>query len=811
MIKVEFVYEQKKNIIECDLNTKLLSIFETYSKEEDLDINHLIFLYSGDNLNANKYLNKSLNEIINQNNKDENKIIISVDYSEFDRSDSLVLLNPGVAFEQEHIKKKYFNFFIRLYFLLFIKFLLISLALGICFFFEFNYTFINNKYYILGIFISSFLTISIISILLFFITEESRYSKTNYIFHFFYLLCIFFTCLVLSKYISFKIIMSCIIIIDVNILAIGIIIVIFKKYNFYGFLFIPFIINIISLILIYYLWIQNLIQIIYISGFALFITISHFITTYSLFQNFRIKNINEFIFLSIIISLSIFSIIGLLIKALYNYINSNVLVDNIRTNFFKIYLILILEFVFVLLAVFLGFYFKFNSLLYNSRNICILFALVIILFTLLFLILLLVYQEDEDKSFLFIINFFIFIPCIIISFFLLSKYINQTIILSFLILILSNAISIEISIILTQKWKIFGIFLISFVFNLICTLFIYLFWDRNLKEIIYLLVFVILLFSLNSICHFALLKYFDNNNKFFILMVMHQSILVSICLLFYKFFKYSISLFLNDEDEIDNDNEKKVKIFLRRTNFLLLLEYLFTLLIVIISRNSSVGLYNSFKNNIFGYLIFFGVPISISFLPFIAKKSEDNKGKEICVFILCNIIHFPVMVIFYILLYNYINTVYLLTSFIAIILSFELYVLLDKQFKRSSFNIMPFLAFSSLLAFYLILKKADIVIILIISFFFYIYIMVIENICSGCCKENIRNNEEMIISCDCCYEDACICNDGYGCHFRYFNTLYCYSFINLFKMIPFSLFCFIPFAFLYSCCIICYRGIINNS
>ena len=212
-----------------------------------------------------------MNEILNENNKNEDKIIINVDYSEFDRSDSALLLDPGVDFEQEDIKKKYFNFFIRLYFLLFIKFLLISLALGICFFFKFNYTFINNKYYILGLFISSFLTISIISILLFFITEKSRYSKTNYIFHFFYLLCIFFTCLILSKYISFKIIMSCIIIIDINILVIGIFIVIFKKYNFYGFLFIPFLINIISLVLIYYLWVQNILQIIYISGFTLFI------------------------------------------------------------------------------------------------------------------------------------------------------------------------------------------------------------------------------------------------------------------------------------------------------------------------------------------------------------------------------------------------------------------------------------------------------------------------------------------------------------------------------------------------------------
>ena len=87
-----------------------------------------------------------------------------------------------------------------------------------------------------------------------------------------------------------------------------------KNYNFYGFLFMPFLINIISLVLIYYLCVQNIFQIIYISGFALFITISHFVTTYLLFKNFRIKNNNEFIFLSIIISLSIFTIIGLVIK-----------------------------------------------------------------------------------------------------------------------------------------------------------------------------------------------------------------------------------------------------------------------------------------------------------------------------------------------------------------------------------------------------------------------------------------------------------------------------------------------------------------
>ena len=99
----------------------------------------------------------------------------------------------------------------------------------------------------------------------------------------------------------------------------------------------PFLINIISLVLIYYLWVQNILQIIYISGFTLFIC----------WDKDKIL-VNEFIFLSIIISLSIFTVIGLVIKALYNYINSNVLVDNIRTKFFKIYLILILEFVFVL-------------------------------------------------------------------------------------------------------------------------------------------------------------------------------------------------------------------------------------------------------------------------------------------------------------------------------------------------------------------------------------------------------------------------------------------------------------------------------
>ena len=175
-------------------------------------------------------------------------------------------------------------------------------------------------------------------------------------------------------------------------------------------------------------------------------------------------------------------------------------------------------------------------------------------------------------------------------------------------------------------------------------------------------------------------------------MVMNLSILVSICLLFYKFYKLTISLFCNDENENENDNEKKENNFFCRVNFLLLLEYLFTLLFVIIFHNSSEDLHNSFKNNTFYYLLWFGFPISISYTPFLIKRSHDNEDVvEICCFIFSDIMHVPTMIIFYLFLYCYINTIYLLTSFVTIIAIFEIYFFLYRQSTRKWFSIIVFI------------------------------------------------------------------------------------------------------------------------
>ena len=477
MINVEFNYEQKEKILKCDLNSKLLSIFKYYAKKENLDINHLFFLYSGENLNSNEYLDKNLKEIINLEDINENKIIINVNYTDFDRTSSFISLNSLDEYEEienNNIKGN-FKLFIRLYFLLFIKFIFILIIVGICFFFGFNSIIINNKFYILGILISSILTISIISIFIFFIPEKARYSKKNYIFHFFYIICIISTCLALSKYINSKIIIICIIIININIISIGIFITIFKNYNCYGFLFIPFIINIILLVLLNYIWVKNLYQILYIAGFTLFFTISHFITTYSLFKNFEIRNINEFIYLGIVISLSLFVLIGLLIYQLYNHIKTNILVNYNRAKFFYIYLIIILEFIFIFLIDFLGFYFKFNSIFYDNLTIISISLFLIILFTLLSLILLLKFQDNNTLLFT---NFIFLIPCIIISIFLISKYLKENFILKFFVILLSNAFSKEIYILITSKWINFGVLLVSIFFNLLSILFIYLFWEK---------------------------------------------------------------------------------------------------------------------------------------------------------------------------------------------------------------------------------------------------------------------------------------------------------------------------------------------
>ena len=244
MIIVEFDLNQKKRTFQYDKKTKLKKIFIKYAKKENLNINKLMFLSSGINYNSNQELNKTLEEILTKDDKNEKKILITVNKCEdgFERTITAInindyenssedshqlidndfdLTNLSISINEyensledsykinDEDKINNYIALLKLYLVLFIKFLLITIIFGICSFFDIDNKYLINKKIKEAAFIIANLTMVIISIILFFIQKKYKKSKIMLIFSFLSILCIIIICLFLSKYINYKIILIC--------------------------------------------------------------------------------------------------------------------------------------------------------------------------------------------------------------------------------------------------------------------------------------------------------------------------------------------------------------------------------------------------------------------------------------------------------------------------------------------------------------------------------------------------------------------------------------------------------------------------
>ena len=782
MIKVEFEFNQKKRIIQCKKKTKLKKIFIKYAKEENLDINKLVFLNSARNYNTNQELKKTLEEILSEDDKKEGKILMYVNiFNDFDRTSSAINTNGYEDYSENslddpliliHIEEKNNNYhmLLKLYLILFIKFLLIIIIFGICSFFNINNKYIINKKAIIALFITANLIVLIMSIILFFIPEEKRKSKIMIVFSILYILCLSCNCLLLSKYINYKIILIFLFIIIIGIFSIEMFIANFKCYNLFGFLFSPFIINVIYILLLHFFWIKNLYLTFVMSGFALFIILSNSIITYIFFDLYKDKNYQEYIFKSNIISLSIFYLIGKGIHSLYLY---NIYkIENYDSKFItylKIYFILSIEFIFIFLITFLCFHYQINTI-FNKNSIVFLILLIIII--ILSIIISFIIFSSFGKYIDFIL-FIIFTFCIIISLFLLSKYIDKKIILCFLILILSNVISIEIYIIFScsdeNYEKIFV--LISFMVAVVTILFLCLFWIKDLNSIIYLSIFGLFLILLNYASHFLLLNFYTSDNVLFKVMLMNLSFLI----ILYRYYKYILSTFRDSEDII-------IKKYFSLLNLFLFIQYIIILIFFLIISKLNSGTAFNLKETTEYYIVIFLFYFPFPFFVFSFSHCICCCKSKMSLYfnIFACILNTLIMTNFYIYLHNYFNALYLLLFFLIIILTIEIYALSFMQFKLYLLIIIPIIPLIIIFLFFYVWNISFIY--SIIAPLFYIYLITLEI--------NLSNAPDNYLGLDNCF----FCNykinfirnvDG---HYLEFNdVIYSIAFINVFKFTPASL------------------------
>ena len=338
--------EYKEKIIEYEGSEK---DFEEKDLSEITDLNELIEEFK--NIKIISENDKSIND--EGNEKLNNKIDVKINNA---------------------IKDKYFSI-IKSYLIIIFQFMLISLLYGIFSSKDLNNIFKNSGDTITIIFILLILVIVIgVSISIFFIPRPYLIQKLLIITIYFIIhtLCLLFISFLLTKYIDYNYILSSLVLEVLIALSMEIYIAIkyFQEnkqlkdfsYNKYSFLFIPFISNLLAIIVLYFAVFKNTYKIIYISIISIILIITHFLITYFKFKNYKMK---EYILTTFCISLTTFYLIGMGINKCYKNIKSQFIQyhgANIKPYILKIYSILLIEFTSIGLFVFLGYFYNLNKI-----------------------------------------------------------------------------------------------------------------------------------------------------------------------------------------------------------------------------------------------------------------------------------------------------------------------------------------------------------------------------------------------------------------------------------------------------------------
>ena len=240
----------------------------------------------------------------------------------------------------------------------------------------------------------------------------------------------------------------------------------------------------------FYFWIKNIIiiTIIYSIGLSFIL--------YSVFMIIVILKISlkdEYIYSTIIFNFSILYAIAFsltkIISDLYQYIINfkSLYTENILF-LVKIYFIDIIQFILIIFFVYLGFFLELNKyFISNTKFMIWTFVVVSFILLLLSLILCLIkYNHRETNGNGWNIYHFIFVPSIIIYSFLLSKFVEQKIILCLLFIFLSDLIALELYTLYSKSDNFCGYFFIPFIINAIAVILFHFLWIKSNIAIIYI-------------------------------------------------------------------------------------------------------------------------------------------------------------------------------------------------------------------------------------------------------------------------------------------------------------------------------------
>ena len=312
-------------------------------------------------------------------------------------------------------------------------------------------------------------------------------------------------------------------------------------------------------------------------------------------NSFKKTILDEYIYDVNINILCIFAIIIDIYK-LYNYTIStfeNNIFIKIKTTFFKVYLILLIEFIFIFLLVCLGFNFGLNEIFIKSggpllwTTISIIISIIISI-AIFYFISGIIDDNNNLKYYLCYGNICWSMITTILFCFVLSLVIKKEVILSAILLLLLDIAVIDIYYLIFKVYNKLSFIIFPLIINIICIAHLYIFWLYYFLDIIYLSLLAIFFIVFYYMAIYLLNRYFEGNEQYyFIAYAMNLSFTLSLIFLIFKICKRLYDLKKNGFDE--NNEDSGIKTFYHNIVKYLTVEYFLIVLIIWISFSTGLN------------------------------------------------------------------------------------------------------------------------------------------------------------------------------------------------------------------------------
>ena len=533
---VKFKYNAKDELIKCTKKEKINVICQKFTSKINVDISHLLLLYNGETIVKDDLDNKTFDDLANKidkeakimnivvydiENRDSVRSVSSNQERPFGNEQNPELVNNLIEIrdnENNENNENYENnqnnqnnenyennqnenqvaqivpnileeknYYLKFLLILFIQYGLISFLFWLGSYLKINEKFTTNKAIMLLTLISTILVMIASSIIYFTLLEKYKKEKFLYSYHILYGLFIIFNCFLLSKYTDTNNILCTLFLIVLEILAMGIYVFIFKFLKIYLFGLSSFILGLLSTIGFYF-WIEDIITIIiiYSIGFSIILYLVGII-----YYSLKVCKRDEFIYASMIYDYSIFFALAIGLKTIFTYIYKYLirlkdLLDDIIYFLFRIYLLLIIQLIFIIGFVWIGFELNLNLYLISESKVMFWIFIPSLLILAGMCAILYRFREESREKPIWYIYHFLYVPFIIIYSFLLSSFINEKIILCLLFIYALDLITLIIYILLIKSYNIYGLIFAPFFMSIISVILFHFLWIKDDSAVLYI-------------------------------------------------------------------------------------------------------------------------------------------------------------------------------------------------------------------------------------------------------------------------------------------------------------------------------------